>query len=335
MLDAIALDAASQDENTNFNYRVSTGTTVTVDGTTFNEVEQQFELYVRDLFVEDGGLINVPTGQVLKVYGTFTAADSDPFTGNGEVCFLGDFTIPDGEGAPDSVGLGNVDFPATSSLLLPNGKVVTVSGNVGFGAVPPVDVQGRMVLKSPNPQTVTGNGAMFDELEIQNASGVTFEGSSKVKGRLVLKDGAVLNLGANAMRLQSTATRTALIDPIPSTATINGSGAGGGGRLAGAMSMSAAPKFEVERYIAPDDDGTTYWGYTMFGTAINGAVVADLNDITDFYSAGWTGSDYPNATASVQFWNEATGSIEQASTGSESLSERGCWITLILSLIHI
>ena len=93
--------------------------------------------------------------------------------------------------------------------------------------------------------------------------------------------------------------------------------------------MSAAPKFEVERYIAPDDDGTTYWGYTMFGTAINGAVVADLNDITDFYSAGWTGSDYPNATASVQFWNEATGSIEQASTGSESLSERGCWITLI------
>jgi len=249
LLDAIALDAASQDENTNFNYRVSTGTTVTVDGTTFNEVEQQFELYVRDLFVEDGGLINVPTGQVLKVYGTFTAADSDPFTGNGEVCFLGDFTIPDGEGAPDSVGLGNVDFPATSSLLLPNGKVVTVSGNVGFGEVPPVDVQGRMVLKSPNPQTVTGNGAMFDELEIQNASGVTFEGSSKVKGRLVLKDGAVLNLGANAMRLQSTATRTALIDPIPSTATINGSGAGGGGRLAGAMSMSAAPKFEVERYI--------------------------------------------------------------------------------------
>ena len=66
----------------------------------------------------------------------------------------------------------------------------------------------------------------------------------------------------------------------------------------------------------------------MFGTSISGATVSDFNDVADFYSAGWSGSAYPNATSTVSFWNETTGSIEYASSDTQSLTDKGCWVFL-------
>ena len=319
-----AVDVLSADASTNLNFRVTSGTTVTVDGTQFNAETGRMDLYVRDLWVEDGGLINLPAGYELKVMGTFTAEDSDPFTGTGMACFLGDFTIPDGEGAPDSVGLGNVDFPASSSLTLPNGKVVTVSGNVAFEAVPPLSVTGKIVMNGTGPQSISGAGATFDELEIANTNvnGVSLLDNVRIKARMAIKENANFDAGTSYIRFSSDGNSNALLDPVPASATFIGSS----GARAANQSQATAVRAEVERYIAPDDDGTTYWGYTLYGSPVNNATVSDLNTSEDFYTSGWPGSAYPNSSSTVLFWNEVTGQIESPASENESISDRGCWV---------
>ncbi|MDB4563742.1 hypothetical protein N9084_00390, partial [Flavobacteriales bacterium] len=323
-VEAVAVAAAAQTASPSFSYNISAGTTVTADGTQYNAETSTYDLYVKDLFVEDGGLVHVPTGFKLVVKGTFTAMDSDPFSGDGLVCLAGPVTIPEGEGAPDSVGVGNIDFPPTASLNLPNGKSVIVSGNVSFGAVPPVQMTGKLKLKSANAQTVSGQGAKFDVLEIQNSgTGVTFSDGLEVTGRLILTDGDIDVVG-DTLKFGSDANGSGLLDAIPSGSSIKGTFAGG--RMANQANTEA--RVQVGRFIGPDSDGTTNWGYTMYGTSISGATVSDFNGTADFYSAGWPGSDYPSSTSTISFWNESTGSIEYANSSSTSLTDRGCWVLL-------
>ena len=324
---AVNVDAASQTEGSSFNYRISSGTTVTVDGTQLNAESGLYELFVKDLYVEDGGLVNVPGGYVIVVLGTFTAMDADPFTGEGLVCFAGPVSIPDGEGTPATVTVGNIDFPPTANLVVPAGKTLVVNGDVSFGTEPP-SIVGMVKLQSDEPQTVSGQGARFDVLEIDNTStgagsGVTFSGGLEVKGRLTLTAGDI-DVGSDTLKFSSDANGSGLLDPIPSGSSIKGTFAGG--RVANQLNTD--PRVEVERFIGPDGDGSTNWGYTMFGTSISGATVSDFNDVADFYSAGWSGSAYPNATSTVSFWNETTGSIEYASSDTQSLTDKGCWVFL-------
>ena len=324
---AVAVDAAGQTDVTSFSYHISSGTTVTVDGTQINAESGLFELFVRDLYVEDGGLVHVPAGHVVVVIGTFTAMDSDPFSGPGLVCFAGPVTIPEGEGTPPTVTVGSIDFPPTADLILPTGKTLVVTGDASFGSEPP-SISGAIKLQSTMPQTVSGQGARFDILEIDNSStgngsGVTFSGGLEVTGRLILTTGDI-DVGGDTLKFASNANGSGLLDAIPSGSSIKGTFAGG--RVVNQMNTEALAT--VERYIGPDGDGSTNWGYTMFGTSISGATVSDFNDVSDFYSAGWPGSAYPNSTSTITFWNESTGSIEYASSASTSLTDRGCWVLL-------
>ena len=324
---AVAVDAAGQTDVTSFSYHISSGTTVTVDGTQINAESGLFELFVRDLYVEDGGLVHVPAGHVVVVIGTFTAMDSDPFSGPGLVCFAGPVTIPEGEGTPPTVTVGSIDFPPTADLILPTGKTLVVTGDASFGSEPP-SISGAIKLQSTMPQTVSGQGARFDILEIDNSStgngsGVTFSGGLEVTGRLILTTGDI-DVGGDTLKFASNANGSGLLDAIPSGSSIKGTFAGG--RVVNQMNTEALAT--VERYIGPDGDGSTNWGYTMYGTSISGATVSDFNDVSDFYSAGWPGSAYPNSTSTITFWNESTGSIEYASSASTSLTDRGCWVLL-------
>ena len=324
---AVAVDAAGQTDVTSFSYHISSGTTVTVDGTQINAESGLFELFVRDLYIEDGGLVHVPAGHVVVVIGTFTAMDSDPFSGPGLVCFAGPVTIPEGEGTPPTVTVGSIDFPPTADLILPTGKTLVVTGDASFGSEPP-SISGAIKLQSTMPQTVSGQGARFDILEIDNSStgngsGVTFSGGLEVTGRLILTTGDI-DVGGDTLKFASNANGSGLLDAIPSGSSIKGTFAGG--RVANQMNTEA--RATVERYIGPDGDGSTNLGYTMFGTSISGATVSDFNDVSDFYSAGWPGSAYPNATSTITFWNESTGAIEYASSASTSLTDRGCWVLL-------
>ena len=152
--------------------------------------------------------MNVPGGYVIVVLGTFTAMDSDPFTGAGLVCFAGPVSIPDGEGTPATVTVGNIDFPPTANLVVPAGKTLVVNGDVSFGTEPP-SIGGMVKLQSDEPQTVSGQGARFDVLEIDNTStgagsGVTFSGGLEVKGRLTLTAGDI-DVGSDTLKFSSDA----------------------------------------------------------------------------------------------------------------------------------
>ena len=86
-------------------------------------------------------------------------------------------------------------------------------------------------LQSDEPQTVSGQGARFDVLEIDNTStgagsGVTFSGGLEVKGRLTLTAGDI-DVGSDTLKFSSDANGSGLLDPIPSGSSIKGTFAGG------------------------------------------------------------------------------------------------------------
>ena len=88
------VDAASQDANTTQNYTISSGTTLTVDGTSIASDDPNItELFVRDLTIESGGALIIPDGKRLRVMGTFIDLDGNAITGDGCLCVDGTFLI--------------------------------------------------------------------------------------------------------------------------------------------------------------------------------------------------------------------------------------------------
>ncbi|MCH1576462.1 MAG: hypothetical protein L7S67_09325, partial [Flavobacteriales bacterium] len=325
---AVAVDAAGQTDVTSFNYRISSGTTVTVDGTQINAESGLYELFVRDLYVEDGGLVHVPAGHVVVVMGTFTAMDSDPFSGPGLVCFAGPVTIPEGEGTPPTVTVGSIDFPSTADLVVPAGKTLVVTGDASFGSEPP-SISGAIKLASSEPQTVSGQGARFDVIEIDNtgvaeADVVTFTGGLEVTGRLILTDGSI-DVQGDTLKFASDASGSGLLDPIPSGSAINGSFAGG----RAANQTSTDPRVEVERYIAPDGDGVTLNGYTLFASPIKNLTAGDLSNIDGYFLAGFPGTNWPGSFPTLLFWDEVNGEfVEPANLNTPLDTLGGAWIFL-------
>ncbi|MDA9864238.1 hypothetical protein N9C70_04135 [Flavobacteriales bacterium] len=348
--DAKQVAANSQTGTTSFDYVISTGTTVTVNGTVDVAGNADLkDLFVHDLTIESGGALVIPSGKRLRVTGTYLDNSGYGISGEGVLCIDGDFTIGTGEGSPSVVAVQDFMLPPGSSVDVPVGKTLSIEGDLTFGAVSPTGVSGLVELAGSAAQTISGDGAILDDMQVSNAAGVAVSDSLKiqgqlslgtgtsltmgdaleVQGRLTLDASSTLAMGTNTLNFSSRevsgspgADKTAVLDAIPSTAGITGPVA----RLM--QSSNADPTAAVERFIGPDGDGSTNWGYTMFGTSISGATVSDFNGTDDFYSAGWPSSDYPNATSTVSFWDESTGSIEYASSDSEDLSDRGCWVLL-------
>ena len=348
--DAKQVAANSQTGTTSFDYVISTGTTVTVNGTVDVAGNADLkDLFVHDLTIESGGALVIPSGKRLRVTGTYLDNSGHGISGEGVLCIDGDFTIGTGEGSPSVVAVQDFMLPPGSSVDVPVGKTLSIEGDLTFGAVSPTGVSGLVELAGSAAQTISGDGAILDDMQVSNAAGVAVSDSLKiqgqlslgtgtsltmgdaleVQGRLTLDASSTLAMGTNTLNFSSRevsgspgADKTAVLDAIPSTAGITGPVA----RLM--QSSNADPTAAVERFIGPDGDGSTNWGYTMFGTSISGATVSDFNGTDDFYSAGWPSSDYPNATSTVSFWDESTGSIEYASSDSEDLSDRGCWVLL-------
>ncbi|MDA9864187.1 hypothetical protein N9C70_03875 [Flavobacteriales bacterium] len=327
-LDAKQVDANGQTSGTQFSYVISNGTTVTVNGTTDIDGDPTTkDLFVQDLTIKSGGVLVIPAGKRLRVMGTYKDEDGNGVTGLGMLCIDGGFEIP--SDGPAVVTVQDFELPPGSSVDVADGKTLAIEGDLAFGDTDPASVSGLVELSGGDGQSISGDGATLDELQISNTAGVTVNDSLEIQGRLTLDDNTELAMGSNPLSFASRAVsgspggdKTAVLDAIPSNASITGPPA----RALQASNTDFTA--EVERYFAPDGDGSTNWGYSMYGTSIAGVTASDLNDVGDFYSAGWPGSDYPNATSTVSFWNESTGSIEYASSASTSLTDRGCWVLL-------
>ncbi|MDA9001824.1 hypothetical protein N9H08_00020 [bacterium] len=327
-LDAKQVDANGQTSGTQFSYVISSGTTVTVNGTTDIDGDPTTkDLFVQDLTIKSGGVLVIPAGKRLRVMGTFKDEDGNGVSGSGMLCIDGGFEIP--SDGPAVVTVQDFELPPGSSVDVADGKTLAIEGDLAFGDTDPASVSGLVELSGSEAQSISGDGATLDQLQISNTAGVTVNDSLEIQGRLTLDDNTELAMGSNPLSFASRAVsgspggdKTAVLDAIPSTASITGPPA------RALQSSNTDFTAEVERYFAPDGDGSTNWGYSMYGTSIAGVTASDLNDVGDFYSAGWPGSDYPNATSTVSFWNESTGSIEYASSASTSLTDRGCWVVL-------
>ena len=182
--------ALTQTSSTTFDYVISSGTTVTVDGTTEVGGDPSLEdLFVNDLTIESGGSLVIPEGKRIRVMGTFTDEGGTGVTGDGRLCIDGTLAI-DSENSFSAVTVPDLQLPAGSAVTIASGKSLDVTGDVFFGATSPT-VSGKITLNGSSAQAITGDGAAFDELEIDNANGVTVSTSDKldINGRLTVTSG--------------------------------------------------------------------------------------------------------------------------------------------------
>jgi PKD repeat protein len=134
---------------------------------------------------------------------------------------------------------------------------------------------GTLLFAGNDLATITGS-AVLDvfNLTVNNTEGVNVDVVTNVKGTLLLNDGDFEAVAS--VKLVSDATRTARLGVVASGASYTGD-------------------LTVERYIP---GGASNW--RLLGTPVQGRTVADWND--DFYTAGFTGSNYPNFYSGGVLW---------------------------------
>ena len=325
--DAKSISALTQTSSTTFDYEISSGTTVTVDGIIAVDGDPTLEdLFVNDLTIRSGGSLVIPAGKRLRVMGTFTDLDGDAISGGGCLCVDGEFVI--GAGGPDVVNVQDFMVLSGSSLDIGPTKTLAVKGDLSFGSTDPQLITGLIDMAGTGAQTITGDGATFDLLRISNTVGVTANDSIEVQGRLTISDSGVLAMGANPLVFASNPAtggdeeeKTGVLDMIPSNATFSGP--------LGEQSQNAAPTVQVERYFASDLDGVTFSGYSLFASPIEGLTVGDLDDIDGFYLAGWPGTNWPSSFSTVLFWSESTSEFVEPTSNATALDQYGgAWIAL-------
>ena len=317
-LDAKSLAALSQNSATTFDFVVSSGTTVTADGTTPSASTLE-DLFVRNLTIEQGASLVIPAGKRIRVMGDFLDHDGASVSGEGRLCVDGAFSFPNpGEGVPSNFDLQDLQLPPTATVNVPSGQNLNVRGDVYFGETPPSVVSGTFTLNGTAAQEISGAGAVFDELVVSNTSGVTASDAVGINGRLCLGESASLSMGANNLIFSSVANsgtgeeeKTGVMDMLPAS---------------DALTFTTG-QVRVERYFAPDTDGSTFSGYSMFASPIDGLTVGDLDNIPGFYLAGWPGTNWPNTFSSILFWDEANSVFVEPTSNATLLSQYGgTWV---------
>lgn len=277
-------------------------------------------VHVDALELRENAAVYLPAGAQLHVHGNFSPAAGRGVYGPGELRLKGgwDWTAV---GDSATVSFEDLFLDEGSSLVVPDGSVLELSGDISFPQSTIQTVSGEVDMNGDADQMVSGGVARFDRLVMNKcvtSARVSFDNTLEVLGRLTLNQG-IVDMGGDSLVFRSDAAGTGLLDAIPATAELVGSLA------------NDQPVAKTERYIAPDDDGVTFWGYTLFaGSGVEGMTVSDLNGIDGFYSAGWSSSDYPDATSTVLFWDEGTGQIVEPNGDNTPLDTLGgCWITLL------
>ena len=330
-LDAHALDALNPTSGTTTDYVVSSGTTITVDGTAEVPGNAELEdLFVHNLTIESGGTLVIPEGKRLCVLGQLTDLDGTAISGAGILRIDGSLNVTaDG---PDVVHVPHVELAADATMDIATDKALNISGDLVFedgDGLTPANASpiSGLVILSGSDAHITGDHARLDQLKVASAAGITVTDSLEIQGRLTLEDNASMDMGNNWLTFSSRPESgtgeeetTALLDAIPASADLHGP-------LDNGTVLPA--QVIAQRYIAADTDGVTFTGYTLFASPIEGATVGDLANIDGFYLAGWPGTQWPNSFSTVLFWDEANSAFVEPTSNDQSLSAYGgAWIAI-------
>ena len=198
-----------------------------------------------ELTLESGAELVIPDGLTLTVDGD-VHHKGGTISGTGRLIVKGEMEIAAGV---TSVDVHDFTFGAGGQLNLSNGDTLRVKGDLTIDDGNAI--AGRIELSGTSAQTVGGLDVHFDTLRIENLAGVTFSVGAVIEGVLDIDQG-VVEMDGNTLTFNSDANGTGMLDMIASGASLEDNSSGG---------LEAAGAI-VKRYVAPDGDGTTYWGYT-------------------------------------------------------------------------
>ena len=273
-----------------------------------------------ELTLEAGATLVLPEGEILTVNGAFHHQGGS-ISGTGRLIVKGEMEIVDGV---TSVDVHDFTFETGASLNLQHGDTLRVKGDltINDGSA----MSGRIELAGSEHQTVSGTDIRFDTLRVNSTAvtgglpAVTFAGNAKITGVLDIDKGLV-DMDGHVVTFASDANGTGMLDLMTT---------GEGALIDGHSGTSEAASAVSKRYIAADDDGVTFWGYTLYSSPLQGATVGDFASASDFYYAGVEGSDYPDAYSTVLFWDEKSASIVEPHSASTPLDTLGgAWVTLL------
>ncbi|MCH1576747.1 MAG: hypothetical protein L7S67_10775, partial [Flavobacteriales bacterium] len=263
------------------------------------------------LTLESGAELVIPDGLTLTVDGD-VLHKGGTVSGLGRLVVKGEMSLASGV---TDLELHDFTFGVGGQLSLTEGAVLRIKGDLTMddGSL----ISGKMELTGTSAQTVSGLDVRFDTLRIASA-GVTFAADARISGVLDIDQG-VVEMDGNVLTFSSDASGTGMLDMIANGASLEDNSSG----------SQAAANAIVKRYIAPDGDGVTNLGYTLFGSSLLGATMADFGSATDFYFSGVAGSDYPTSTSTVQFWSEKKGGIVYPTSPNTALDTLGgAWLVI-------
>ena len=292
------IDAHAVTENGTRHAVLSANTIVTVPASGYT---------LGELTLESGAELIIPDGVTLTVQGD-VHHQGGTVSGTGRLVVEGEMELADGI---TEVTVHDFTFGLDANLNLAEGVILKIEGDLVIedGSA----ISGKMELVGNSAQTVSGSDVRFDDLRVAS-SGVTFLNDAAVTGLLDLDQG-VVDLNGNTLTFESSAEGTGMLDVVSANASL---------QSAGGLVHSI-----VERYIAPDTDGTTTGGYSLYSSPLTGAKVGDLNEIPGFYLTGFAGTDWPNAICSVLFWDETKAEfIEPTSLNTPLDTLGGCWVAI-------
>ncbi len=299
---SVYIDIHSVTENGTRHAVISANTKVTVPAGSYT---------LGGLTLESGSELVIPDGLTLTVDGD-VLHKGGTVSGTGRLIVKGEMSMDSGV---SDLELHDFTVGAGGQLALNAGAVLRVKGDLTMddGSL----ISGKIELTGTSPQTVTGLDVSFDTLRIASA-GVTFAADARVTGVLDIDQG-VVEMDGNVLTFSSDASGTGMLDMIATGASLEDNSSG----------SQEAAKAIVKRFIAPDGDGVTNLGYTLFGSPLKGATMADFGSATDFYFSGVAGSDYPSSTSTVQFWSEKKGGIVYPTLPTTPLDTLGgAWLVI-------
>jgi hypothetical protein len=272
---------------------------------------------VKGLDLREGASLFIPDSMTLEVMGPFDASLGNLIKGPGRLKMSGGVDWSNMDESAVVTTLGAVELNAAQPIQVPEGRVLALKGDLDFPSDESVTLGGSVRMIGSGDRVIRGHASQVDWLSIElcdEADVVTVDMDTLVvAGRLSVIRGD-MQMTDKTLCFASDSGGTGKLDAIP---------------LEAQLSSTEGVDADVSRFIAPDSDGVTFSGYSLFATPIEGMTVADLDGIEGFYLAGFPGTQWPNSFSTVLFWDEVYSEFVEPESMEETLDGKGgIWIAL-------
>ncbi|MFY8033826.1 MAG: hypothetical protein ACOVMN_04860, partial [Flexibacteraceae bacterium] len=199
--------------------------------------------------------------------------------------------------------LRNITVNTLDTIKIPTGITLTVTGNLANEGV--ITGLGTLIISGANNQSI--GGGTISNLTVSNGQTVGLSAATAITGTLTLGANTTFDLNNNALTLNSTASETARLAPIPSGA-----------------SLIAAGNFTVQRWLNPSNirrASNATGNYYFIGPVVQNQTVGLWNSVSPygaetFYQATSSGSRFYFFNTAANGWRKPTSLSQALPTGT-------------------